>query len=306
MEVTFELKNQQTFCIEVGFFDSFQEIKEKINKYKGIPVRSQTLLFNGQLLQDEAIIFDTHISEQSRVQLLVEFTPSPPPPPSPPPSPPPPPPPPPQPRPWLLPPETSRPWQAQRDGVRFTVKMVDHRAKPFSVEMDLDDTVLQLKEKICEMKKFLKLKARDISVRVKWGQELQDHRSMRDCGMLCISHVYVHRTTPLALGSSSRFSASAFEPKMLKVIVALKGATDDDHKIPIQVNSFSRVEDLRFELEKFYKHVLPQNRPYFFTYQKKGHVMTETHSFNWYQVQDGDTIEITPEDDNQELRPPKE
>ncbi|XP_020232642.1 uncharacterized protein LOC109812963 [Cajanus cajan] len=154
--------------------------------------------------------------------------------------------------------------------------------------MNLDDTILQLKDKISMMKTRQKLKLQEMSVRLKSGEELHDHCSLRDCGMLNISHVYVHKTLP----QQPRLSSAAFGPKMLKLMVVLKGGT---HKIPIEVNSLNRVEELKFELEKFHKHLLPENGRYFFTYQKKGYVMSDTHAFSWYMIEDGDTIQITPQ-----------
>ncbi|KAG4910349.1 hypothetical protein AAZX31_20G129000 [Glycine max] len=72
MDLSLVMENDKTLCMEVGFFDSFQEIKEKIEKFTGIPTYRQTLLFNGQVLRNEAIIFNTDISEASRVHFLLD------------------------------------------------------------------------------------------------------------------------------------------------------------------------------------------------------------------------------------------
>lgn len=456
MEVTFVLEDQSTFSIEVGFCDSFQEIKEKINKYTNIPVERQKLIFNGEVLRNDVVIASTNIWGDSPIQLLVasasdnnpatpspsvgptppenqEFHPihtldlippttsfldfdtaivekldeflnslsdtSPPPQPLPVASPPP------------SPPSTIKDFQdleeflesmkdvktptreeleelmvkynidtasppltaspaplmptllnldntevsspspppPPRTTMKFTVKLVETRMRPFSVEMELDDTVLQLKEKIYRMKKCKILQPSEMSARIKSGPEfveLHDDRTLRDCDMLNISHVFVRKKLkPLpypypypyphpnphsqshshshlhsqsqshshshSKSQSQSHSQSPSHPhphwispvvaadpilgtKMLKVFVVAKGGTE---KIPIEVNIYNRIENLRYELEKFHKHVVPENGRYFFVYQKNGngHVMTETYAFNWYRMEEGDIIEITPE-----------
>lgn len=61
------LEDQSTFSMEVSFFDSFQEIKEKLEKYTGIPAGKQTLMLNGNVLGNEYEIFST----TGVIQLLV-------------------------------------------------------------------------------------------------------------------------------------------------------------------------------------------------------------------------------------------
>jgi len=336
MDLTFVLEDERTFCIEVGLFDSFLEIKQKVQKYKAIPASSQTIIFNGQILQNDDVIFHTHISQQSRLKLLVdqeyfantavtlpqqfpsplnkndygdilqwiaekpasnrgelegllfsifaapsettlpplyfeedstnglppmnpEFKPAPPP---------------------LLPTPPAI--------VKLMVKIVAYSVRPFFLEMDLDDTVLQLKERIYRMKKPKNLNLKEMSVRIKSGEELRDQFSLRDCGMLNMSVVYVHGKSPPKFTFPADGGVGA---KMVRIMVVSKDGTQ---KMMIEVNLFNKVEDLRYELEKSHKHVLPENCPYFFT-DKNGHVMAETHAFNWYGIKDGDIIEITPE-----------
>ncbi|KAL9317384.1 hypothetical protein ACSQ67_013901 [Phaseolus vulgaris] len=354
MDITFVLENERTFCIEVSLFDSFLEIKQKVQKYKAIPASSQTLIFNGQILQNDDVIFHTHISQQSRLKLLVDPE-------------------------YFANPAVTLPlplqfapppnendygdmlqWNAEKQAsnrgnleeellrisaalsettlpplcfeddsanalpqwkpefkpapppllptppaiIRLTVKIVAYRAKPFFLEMDLDDTVLQLKERIYRMKKPRNVNLNEVSVRIKSGEELHDQLSLRDCGMLNLSVIYVHRKSaesepPPKFTFPAVTADGGVGAKMVKIMVVPKDGTQ---KIPIEVNSFNRVEDLRYELEKFHKHVLPENNSYFFT-NKDGHVMTETHSFNWYGIEDGDVIEITPEYVSDESNP---
>nr|GMC94766.1 ubiquitin-like protein-NEDD8-like protein RUB3 [Ipomoea batatas] len=53
MDLIFELQRGTQFTIEIGYFDTVQEIKEKVQKYQGIPASTQTLVFNGNVLQDD-------------------------------------------------------------------------------------------------------------------------------------------------------------------------------------------------------------------------------------------------------------
>jgi hypothetical protein len=64
--VTFLGDIGKAFSIEVGFFDSFLEIKEKIKKkYQGIPVNMQKLFFNGKLLKDDDIVINSNLIQGS-------------------------------------------------------------------------------------------------------------------------------------------------------------------------------------------------------------------------------------------------
>ncbi|KAL5061668.1 hypothetical protein RYX36_023405 [Vicia faba] len=74
MDVTFEVHRGRKFSIEIGFFDTILEIKEKVLKYQGIPISKQTLIFNGQILQDDGDIWKCAIFQNSCIQLLVAGT----------------------------------------------------------------------------------------------------------------------------------------------------------------------------------------------------------------------------------------
>ncbi|XP_031394904.1 ubiquitin domain-containing protein 7SL RNA1-like isoform X2 [Punica granatum] len=71
MDVIFERQRGRPFSIEVGFFDTVQEIKEKIQKYHGIPISRQTLLFKSQVLQDERDVEYCEILQNSHIQLII-------------------------------------------------------------------------------------------------------------------------------------------------------------------------------------------------------------------------------------------
>jgi hypothetical protein len=71
MDVIFEPQTGSPFSIEVGFFDTVLEIKEKIQKYQAIPISKQTLIFNGNVLQDNHNIEHCEILQGSHIQLIV-------------------------------------------------------------------------------------------------------------------------------------------------------------------------------------------------------------------------------------------
>ncbi|KAL0542897.1 hypothetical protein IC582_017978 [Cucumis melo] len=71
MDVILVPEQGDTFGIEVGYFDTVLEIKEKIEKYHGIPIPKQTLIFNGRILQDDRDVEFCEILQHSRIQLVV-------------------------------------------------------------------------------------------------------------------------------------------------------------------------------------------------------------------------------------------
>ncbi|RDX61351.1 Nedd8, partial [Mucuna pruriens] len=330
MDVILEVQGGNSLSIAVDPLDTVRDVKEKVQNLNHIPISHQTFIFNGQLLQDDLHLWESQIDRGSRIHLLVanddaenpasldmppsniteldlflasidmpasnikglekwlpsldmlpsnreeleEMLPS-----------------------LEMPPPRmtlreklfgQQGVPAERTRVTFRVKMIEtKRVRSFPMEMYLYDTVLCLKEKIYNLKKPENIKAKDMEVLLKSGYELKDQWSLQDCGMLNISHVYVRKrlAQPREPGTDAHFGT-----KMLNLMLVPKGGTQ---KIPIQVNILNSVGDMRFELEKFHRHVLPQDLSYFFT-NKKGHVMSETLAFNWFRLEDGDTIEITP------------
>ncbi|CAA7047095.1 unnamed protein product [Microthlaspi erraticum] len=71
MDVFFETQRGSPFSIELGYFDTVLEIKQKIEKYQRIPISKQTLFFQGNVLQDDLDIEQCQILDNSRLQLLV-------------------------------------------------------------------------------------------------------------------------------------------------------------------------------------------------------------------------------------------
>ncbi|CAN6859557.1 unnamed protein product, partial [Brassica oleracea var. botrytis] len=70
MDVFFEVQRGPTFCIELGYWDTVLEIKQKIEKYQRIPVSKQTLFFQGKVLQDDHDIEQCAILNNSHLQII--------------------------------------------------------------------------------------------------------------------------------------------------------------------------------------------------------------------------------------------
>ncbi|XP_010431560.1 PREDICTED: uncharacterized protein LOC104715888 [Camelina sativa] len=71
MDVFFVTQKGSRFCIEVGYWDTVLEIKKKIEKYQRIPVSKQTILFQGNVLQDHLDIEQCVILNNSRLHLYI-------------------------------------------------------------------------------------------------------------------------------------------------------------------------------------------------------------------------------------------
>ncbi|KAJ4703194.1 putative Ubiquitin [Melia azedarach] len=263
MDVIFEPKRGKEFSIEVGFFDTVLEIKEKIQKYQGIPIPKQTLVFNGQVLQDERDVEQCEILQNSRIQLLIA-------------------------------PDSDKP-QVKIDQSSPSKKIhlkinIPSSKTLLPLDMDANDTVLRLKEKIHEMEP---IPVNRLVVQSS-GAELQDHRSLHDCELIDNAEVDINvRPSPTALGAASggtnSTTTSTTGSKKLKLMVLTKCGTK---KIPVEMNATDNVGELRKELQKLHQRFhfhLPQDG-YFFIY--KQNVMDDDRSFRWHHVGQGDTIEI--------------
>ncbi|CAN6458025.1 unnamed protein product [Victoria cruziana] len=73
MEVDFELSNGSKYRIEIGFFDTVADVKERVERRSGVPVKQQVgVLFNGTAMEDEKEIQTYGLWEGCRVEVLVE------------------------------------------------------------------------------------------------------------------------------------------------------------------------------------------------------------------------------------------
>lgn len=262
MDVEFEpQRGRPSFSIEVGYFDTVLEIKEKVQKYQGIPISQQTLVFNGQVLHDERDVAYCEILHNSKIQLIIA---------------------------------------SESDKHATNVKLEDSSPPkkiqlnvktPTSkmqvpIEMDLNDTVTKLKERIQGMEPVPLSRL----VLHYTGNELHDHRSLRECELSDNAEIEVSlRPSPTAASAAGAMAVSPGSKNKLKLMVLPKCGTK---KIPVEVNASDNVGELRKELQKLHQRLhfhLPQES-YFFIY--KQNVMDDDKSFRWHHVGQGDTIEI--------------
>ncbi|KAF8020199.1 hypothetical protein BT93_G0790 [Corymbia citriodora subsp. variegata] len=171
MDVIFKTQRGRPFSIEVGYFDTVQEIKGKIQKYQGITTTTKTLIFNGRVLQDERDVEHCGILQNSHVQLPMVDAASP-----------------------QNPNKAEEPSPSPSTKLQLSVKSASLKAH-VPVEIDASDMVVRLKEKIHEIEGS--------------GTKLQDHQLVSDCDLLDNSEVEVFvkqcsPTTSAAPGSSKK------------------------------------------------------------------------------------------------------
>lgn len=277
MDVVFEPQRGEAFVIEVGFFDTVREIKEKIQKYHNVPVSEQTLIFNGQALQDDYDVAYYEILQSSRVQLVVvpsESDPD-------------------HHNSIVNPTSTKLLDDPPSKKIRLAVKTPSSKTHVVVVEMDPSDTVLALKEKIRESEAAVPA-AVNRMVLHSGGSELQDGRCLRDFDQLLSDNAEIEvtvtpSTTTTTTTPSAAVATTVVGSKRLRVMVQPKCGTK---KIPVELNASDNVGELRKELQKLQQrlqfHLPPEG--YFFIY--KQNVMDDDKSFRWHHVAQGDTIEI--------------
>ncbi|CAN6552830.1 unnamed protein product [Malus baccata var. baccata] len=279
MDVIFELQRGRSFTIEVGYFDTVLEIKEKVQKYQGIPISHQTLIFNGRVLDDERNIEYCDIYNNSRIQLLVasEFD---------------------------KPVNNSNCNNNVKDMEEYCPKKIQLNVKTptskmhFPIEMDVNDTVSKLKEKIQAMDQSIPLNRLVLHA---VGNELHDHRSLLECELSDNAEIEVslrpspapatNASSPVSMGGAGVGGGGGMGSKnKLKLMVLTKCGTK---KIAVEVNPLDNVGELRKELQRLHQRQMNFHLPqesYFFIY--KQNVMEDDRSFRWHQVAQGDTIEI--------------
>ncbi|XP_016450590.1 ubiquitin domain-containing protein 7SL RNA1-like [Nicotiana tabacum] len=272
MDLFFQPTKGRPFAIEVGYFDSILEIKEKIQKYQGIPVPKQTLIFKGNILDDHINVHYSDILNNSHIQLIVEsesksesdknIN--------------------------IIKAEQSSP----RKKIQLLVKMPTSSKLGIALEMNVTDSVRRVKERIHDMEGV------HVSKLVMYanGIELIDNQSLQDYGLSDNSEIDVSiikpnyiaaSTTTISSGSSSGNNING--SKKIRILVLSKCGTK---KFPIEVNPSDNVGHLRKELQILNQKLeldLPKEG-YFFIY--KQNVMDDDRSFRWHHVSQGDTIEI--------------
>ncbi|XP_051147329.1 uncharacterized protein LOC127262609 [Andrographis paniculata] len=250
MDLVFDPKSGSQFLIEAGFFDTILEIKEKIEKERGIPVPNQTLIFKGNVLPDDLNIHHSDIVDFSCIRLL-------------------------------LPGDE----HASPSNIRLLLKMPASKT-PDAVEMDISDTVANLKEKINKMEG---VPTNRLSIRAN-GVELADQKTMQDCELSHNSDVEVVVRPPPPP------PIPACLPRMLKVFVL---SSDGKGKVSVEVNPSDNAGELRKKLvamkaeeEEEVEEMELDLPPDGFFFIHKQNVMDDDKSFRWHGVHQGDIIEI--------------
>ncbi|KAL8222837.1 hypothetical protein R6Q57_020236 [Mikania cordata] len=283
MDLFFDADKGMSFTVEVGYFDTIQEIKQKVTKYHGIPVHQQTLKFHGKTLPDDLNIHTSDILDGSRLNLVTTVID-------------------PQPPPQtvtttIVKTEETTPSPPSCMSTSSSHVIIKLLLKPFgvSINVGMDDLVSKIKEKVNEMEQ-IPLSRMTVHAN---GIELHDHNTMHECQLVDGSQVDITFKPPtppapppptLITRAPSPCGLNMANSKKMKVFVMSKCG----EKISLEVNSSSNVGELRKELEKIVRNQgvgfgLPEEG-YFFIY--KQNVMEEDHSFRWHQVGHGDTIEI--------------
>ncbi|KAK8664852.1 hypothetical protein V6N13_084625 [Hibiscus sabdariffa] len=304
MDVIFETQSGKAFCIEVGFFDTVLEIKEKVQKYQGIPVTKQTLLFNGQVLQDERDVEYCQLLQNSHVHLLVASDSD---------------------HNYVRKPQVNgQPQQQAPLPSKETLLNVVNAPSSTTPVPHANDPVLLLKDKV-----------QDQTEPVDPGNWLvvhSDERRLTEDDVVEVLNIITPPTSSgkgvaratTGTGSKSKKvteknavdvnimppppprttssdmlkltwkDSAAAAPKSrssekLKVLVLPRHATK---KIAVEMNATDNVGELRKELERLQKRILLPLPPegYFFIHKQS--VMEDDRSFRWHNVRQGDTIEI--------------
>ncbi|KAM6585154.1 hypothetical protein CsatB_012156 [Cannabis sativa] len=285
MDVIFDPSNGKSFSIEVGFFDTILEIKQKIEKYHAIPISTQTLVLNNnrQVLQDERYVGDYEIFQNSHIRLIIPSDNS----------------------------DTPTTTNADADIdantimidvddqdsppplffnkiIRLNLKIPTPKPHVVPVEMDLNDTVSSLKEKIQEIEPSVVSAKRVVlySYSSSGLVELKENRCLSECELRENAEIEVS----LMMRTSTVLGAGSKNNNKLKLTVRSKC---ESRKVIVEMSPCDDVVELRKELDKIRQrgvHFPLPSDGYFFIYKQT--VMDEDKSFRWHHVSHGDTIDI--------------
>ncbi|KAL3613378.1 hypothetical protein CASFOL_042791 [Castilleja foliolosa] len=252
MDVIFQPNRGNPFYIEIGYFDTVLEIKEKIQKAKAIPISKQTLIFNGNTLHDDLNIHHSEILDRSRIHLLLPVDTT-----------------------------TTQTEEPPSSKIQLLLKMPSSKLR-VSLEMEVHETIQRLKDKIQETEG---VPAARLVIHAH-GVELHDHKSMQECELVDKSEINVAvRSSSAPTSSPQQSPGNASGSTKMRIFVLTKSGAE---KVPAEVSSSDNVGELRKKLEMM-KLDLP-SEGYFFIY--KQNVMEDDRSFRWHHVCQGDTIEI--------------
>ncbi|KAL2995859.1 hypothetical protein AAZX31_10G239500 [Glycine max] len=292
MDVILDVLGGNSFSIEVGPFDTVLHVKEKVQKIHHIPVSYQTFVFHGEILPDDLQLSRSQLRRGYRINLLVTAPDfqnlAPPPPPLPLGTP-------------EFPPSSHlnpladycdqlfgsstqvMPMPSNRNvfqelmppPMRMTLKVkVPTILDRIPIEMECEDTVRKLKEKILALDNLRGIPVERIALQSHSARvELLNHQVLQDC---------------CSVPENNEIDV-VVKPQKLAVTVMpmLTGM-----KILIKVNPADNVAALRQELNecrKAFRFRLPENGGYFFVHKQK--VLREEESFQFHGIRQGDTIE---------------
>ncbi|PIA36811.1 hypothetical protein AQUCO_03200053v1 [Aquilegia coerulea] len=269
MDVKFyEFASGRDFMIEIGYFDTVQEIKEKIQKYEGIPISSQTLIFKGQVMVDEHDTVFYEVLHNSQIQLLVKREASS------------------SSKSIVKKEESSSATTSSSSSILQLIIKIPNMKKQISIDMEATYSVNKLKEKI-HVAGGLPLNRLSVIFN---GNELNDNSSLEEHAIPNLSEIIaVLRPSPSSTPPPSNNGISSTN-KRLKLMVLPKGGAQ---KVQVEVNSSDNVGELKKELQLMQQQQMNFSLPsegYFFIY--KQNVMEDDRTFRWHEVKQGETIEI--------------
>jgi hypothetical protein len=246
MDLTFLVDKQENFSIQVCFFDSFLDVKEKIYKYQGLPISKQNLFFNGKLLKDEDIIINTKLIQDSCIIIKLD----------------------------------------QDMPIKITLRVrfpTGYGSLKYFLPVYIDETIMQLKEKIHNKFNFMKINDISIMFPALARVAVLDFQSLGEVGVSNNEIVYVFRKKQKPAKESSQSS------KKLNLLIVVRPAIFAMVQ-GFEMESCAKVSELKKVLKDLYKWFVQGDGRYFFIHE--GYVMLENESFEWNQVEDGGIIHL--------------
>ncbi|XP_010456949.1 PREDICTED: uncharacterized protein LOC104738487 [Camelina sativa] len=255
MKLTIETERGSSFSIFVGFLDTVLMVKQRIEKSQGIPVRKQTLFFQGKYLHDRSEIRLWYVGDNSHLFLYVS--------------------------------PDEKPNQKKNDQTKQSPsKPVDGFVnKPFQkiTATRIDNGSSRPFYSLDEL-----LAPQDLPlVTVGTGSSTRSrNQEPKKCSSSdLVKEAVINITPDWPLRKKRKIIPS------IKMTVFVK-TIDETRMIPVEVNANDEVEELRKELGNLQDKGelnLPQEGYYFIV---RGRTMIETESFMWNLVADGDTIQL--------------
>ncbi|XP_044460479.1 polyubiquitin 8-like [Mangifera indica] len=290
MEVIIEPERGSPFSLQIGFFDKVLEIKEKVEKYRGIPVNRQTLILNGNVLQDERDVQYCQIFQDSHIQLLVA-------------------------------PDQSDKSQSQSQSqlvtsgeteshfpfqcieISMDVIIEPERGSPFSIEIGLFDRVLEIKEKI-QIYKGIPVQRQTLVLN---GNVLQDERDVAYVEIFQDTHIQLFvaphqsdkpqsQSQPQLVTSGKSESHSPF----LRLEFSINVIFEPERGSPfsIEIGFFDTVLEIKEKIQKYQG--IPIQRQ---TLVLNGNVLQDEHDVAYCDIFQDSHIQLLVAPDHSDKTP---